>query len=118
MKQSAIGMNKSANLSRQSSFTSQTSNSDKKNKTNSYVSISPRFDPEKGLSFENSVKEVKIKSQDVDTDPQQQNQNKQNYGKLKKQSSFTLKTQKDDQMKKSKFSRNQRADSLSPQKLQ
>ncbi|CAD8172966.1 unnamed protein product [Paramecium octaurelia] len=116
MKQQAIGMNKSANLSRQSSFTSQTSNSDKRNKTNSYVSISPRFDPEKGLQFENSVKEVKIK--DAETDPQQYNQNKQNSGKFKKQSSFTLKTSKDDQMKKSQFSKNQRADSLGPQKLQ
>ncbi|CAD8162196.1 unnamed protein product [Paramecium pentaurelia] len=117
MKKQAIGMNRSTNLSRQSSLSSQTSNSDKNNKINSYISLSPRFDPEKGLAFENSVKEVKIK--DVETDePQQQNQDQQKLGKIKKQSSFTLKTQKDEQIKKSQFSRVQRADSLNPQKQQ
>ncbi|CAD8061343.1 unnamed protein product [Paramecium primaurelia] len=120
MQKQAIGMTRSANLSRQSSISSQTSNSDKKPKINSYISLSPRFDPEKGLAFENSVKEVKIKEDETDQPQQQiqQSPSQKNIGKIKKQSSFTLKAQKDEQMKKSQFSRIQRADSLNPQKNQ
>ncbi|CAD8080851.1 unnamed protein product [Paramecium sonneborni] len=117
MQKQVNGMNKSFNLSRQSSLSSQKSSSDKQKQNNSYISLSPRFDPEKGLAFENCIKEVKINNDETD-EPQQQTQGQQKVGKIQKQSSFTLKTAKDESMKKSQFSRIQRADSLNPQKSQ
>ncbi|CAD8087551.1 unnamed protein product [Paramecium sonneborni] len=117
MQNKVIGMTKSANISRQSSISSQKSNSEKKQQIHSYISLSPRFDPEKGLAFENCIKEVKIKNEETE-EPQQQAQGYQKIGKIKKQSSFTQKIIKDEQMKKSQFSRIQRADSLNPQKNQ
>ncbi|CAK78961.1 unnamed protein product (macronuclear) [Paramecium tetraurelia] len=53
---------RSANHSRQSSISSQGSESSKNKFNGCYIQISPRFDANNGLAFKNELKEVKITS--------------------------------------------------------
>ncbi|CAD8045677.1 unnamed protein product [Paramecium sonneborni] len=88
---------RSANHSRQSSISSQGSESSKNQTNGCYLQISPRFDANNGLAFKNELKVIKIASP--------KNESLSPHQEIIPHHRKSVQSMKDDPLKKSQFSK-------------